>query len=59
MDFQLEVMLQKCSGRAACSGDTLSIMAAAKIGASSMAPSISMPWKKSVQQTAEKPPRKV
>ena len=34
-------------------------VAAAKIGAISSAPSISMPWKKSVQHTAEKPPRKV
>ena len=34
-------------------------MNVAKIGASSRAASISRPWKKSVQQTAEKPPRKV
>ena len=31
----------------------------AKIGAIKSAPKINRPWKKSVQQTAEKPPRKV
>ena len=31
----------------------------AKIGAISIAPRMSIPWKKSVQQTAENPPRKV
>ena len=36
-----------------------SLKKSAKIGAISSAPSISMPWKKSVQHTAEKPPRKV
>ena len=39
--------------------DDVSSINAAKIGAINIEPSTSMPWKKSVQHTAEKPPRKV